>query len=245
MSLVAQTAIVTGGGSGIGRATVLALANAGANVVVAARTPERIESVAREARDIGAHALPVRTDVSCKADVQNMVDQTLRAFGTVDVLVNSAGVGIHSPLIEIREEDWDTVMAVNLKGVFLCCQAVFPAMMATRSGYIINISSLAGKIGVPTFASYTASKFGLMGLTETIAREGRPYNIRATVVCPGPVSIHQDTGASPHAGVGSRLEVEDVAGVVLFLLSQSLRVDIPEVLMPPLHMELDWHSHRR
>ncbi len=185
MKLNGQTAIVTGAGRGIGRATALALAREGANVVLAARSVSEIEAVADEIRSAGRESLPVPTDVSNKSEVESMVEQALDRFGKVDILVNNAGVAIHNPIPLIREEDWDLNIAVNLKAVFLCTQAVFGHMCEQRHGHIVNVSSLAGKHPGARYGAYATAKFGVTGFTGVTNAEGRRYGVKATLVQPG------------------------------------------------------------
>ena len=139
--------LITGSGRGIGRATALAFAKEGADIVLAARTETEIASVAGEIEKLGKRALAIPTNVQVKSDVDKLVTSTLDTFGKVDILVNNAGVAIHNPISKIREEDWDLTMAVNLKGVFLCTQAVFSHMCKQKYGHIVNVSSISGKFG--------------------------------------------------------------------------------------------------
>ena len=161
MKLENQVAIITGGGRGIGRSTALAFAQEGADLVLAARTPSEIEAVAAEVCALGRQALVIPTDVTQKSQVDAMVKRTLDRFGRVDILVSNAGVAIHNSIPKIREEDWDLNIAVNLKGVFLCTQAVFSHMCERKSGHIVNVSSVSGKTGHPNGGAYCAAKFGL------------------------------------------------------------------------------------
>jgi 3-oxoacyl-[acyl-carrier protein] reductase len=231
-----KIAIVTGGGRGIGKAIALTYAKEGADVVTVARTKTEIEGVAEEIRSMGRKALAIPTDVSQKKQVQAMVQQTLDEFGTVDILVNNAGVAIHNYLMDIREEDWDLTMAVNLKGVFLCTQAVFPIMMEKRSGHIINISSGAGKRGSARYGSYCASKFGVMGFTEAIAAEARPYKVKVCVICPGPVTSKLRAENHPDDDPTKLMMPEDIADMALFIVTQHSRAYIPEVQVRTMWM---------
>ena len=185
MKLKDKIAIVTGGGRGIGRAAALAFAQEGAHLVLVARSVSEIEAVAEEVRRLGREALSVQTDVANKSDVESMVQQTLERFGKVDILVNNAGVAVHNPIPDIREEDWDLNINVNLKSVFLCTQAVFNHMCGQGSGYIVNVSSLAGKYYPYKMEAYGAAKLGVVGLTGFTQEEGRPHGVRAILVRPG------------------------------------------------------------
>lgn len=229
MKLEDKVAIVTGGGRGIGKAIALTFAREGANIVVISRTKSELEAVADQAREMGRTALAIPTDVTVKDQVQAMAAQTLKKFGRIDILVNNAGTAIHNPVIDIREEDWDLTMAVNLKGVFLCSQAVIGTMMEQKSGYIINISSMAGKHGSKGYATYSTSKFGLMGFTECLAAEGRDYNVKVTAICPGPVDTVLRAKNHPEDDPDKLMKSQDIADMALFLVTQSKKAYISEV----------------
>jgi len=231
MRLDGKTAIVTGAGRGIGRATALAFAGAGAKLVLAARSRPEIEDVAKEVQSLGTDVLVVPTDVTQKDQTENLAREALSAFGQVDVLVNNAGVAIHNPIAEIREEDWDLNIAVNLKGTFLCTQAVFAHMCSRRSGHIINVSSTSGTRGHMNGGAYCASKFGVIGFTEVTAVEGKPHGVKASVVCPGPTDTRMRR--ENHSGdVIEHLSLpEDIADAILFLATQSDRAHTVEVVV--------------
>jgi len=189
MKLEDQAAIVTGAGRGIGKEIALALAREGADVVLASRDQDALDRVAHEIRDLGRRALVVRTDVSDEAQVAAMTDSALKEFGRIDILVNNAGlVGPTMPLAKLSREDWDHVMAVNLTGAFLCSRAVIPHMMSQGSGCIINIASIAGKLAYALRSPYAVSKWGMLGLSRTLAQELGPHNIRVNAICPGPTA---------------------------------------------------------
>ena len=235
MKLENQVAIITGGGRGIGRSTALAFAQEGADLVLVARTPSEIEAVAAEVSALGRQALAIPTDVTQKSEVDAMAQQTLDRFGKVDILVSNAGVAIHNPIPKIREADWDLNIAVNLKGVFLCTQAVFSHMCERKSGHIVNVSSVSGKFGHPNGGAYCASKFGVVGFTETTNNEGRPHGVKATVVCPGPVDTKMRRDNHPDDVIENLTLPEEVADLILFLVSQSPRAHILEtVIRTPL-----------
>src|SRR5215510_5249969 len=173
MELPGKTAIVTGAGRGIGAGVAHALAREGANVVVSDRNLEDANAVVKEIVSSGGSAIPFKSDVTKKTDLQAMVEDTINRFGRVDILVNNAGV--ESPAVlaqDITESDWDRTLAINLKGVFLCCQAVIPTMAQQKKGKIVNIGSIAS-VRMTFFgaADYTASKFGVAGLTQHLAWE--------------------------------------------------------------------------
>ena len=235
MKLENRVAIITGGGRGIGRATALAFAAEGADIVLAARTNSEISAVAEEVRALGRRALAIPTDVQHKAAVDAMAAQTLETFGKVDILVNNAGVAIHNPIPKIREEDWDVTMAVNLKGVFLCTQAVFGLMCEQQSGHIVNVSSVSGKYGHVNGGAYCASKFAVVGFTETTNNEGRTHGVKASVVCPGPVDTKMRRDNHPDDVIEHLTLPEDVAALILFLVTQPSRAHTLEtVIRTPL-----------
>lgn len=184
MRLVNKVAIVTGAGRGIGKAIALALAKEGADLVVVSRTPSEFMETAKEVEVLGRQALTLKVDVSKKEDVDSMVNLTMQKFGKIDVLVNNAGASMVRPSEELSEEDWDKTIAVNLKGVFLCSQAVGRIMIKQKMGKIINISSMAGKIGLPMRAAYCAAKAGVIALTKVLAVEWAKYSININAIAP-------------------------------------------------------------
>lgn len=189
MKLENQTAIVTGAGRGIGKEIVLALAREGASVVLAARDEQALLDVAQQVRNMDRRAHVVKTDVSNEDQVNAMVDAAIKEFGRVDILVNNAGVvGPTAPVSDVTREQWDEVLAINLTGAFLCARAVIPHMLERRSGSIINIASIAGKLAYALRSPYAVSKWGMLGLSRTLAQELGEYNIRVNAVCPGPTA---------------------------------------------------------
>ncbi len=184
MKLENRTVIVTGSGRGIGRYIAKRLGREGANVVVTSRTLEDIKIVGREIIDGGGKAVFIRGDVTRESDVKRVIKSTIKEFGKVDVLVNNAGVGIRKYLRETGAREFEEVMDVNVKGVFLYMKHVIP-VMEKHGGLIINISSGAGKTGIPTLAAYCASKFAVIGLTEAASQE--VGNTKIVALCPGSV----------------------------------------------------------
>jgi NAD(P)-dependent dehydrogenase (short-subunit alcohol dehydrogenase family) len=183
-----RTAIVTGGGVGIGRAIALALAHRGANVVVTSRTRQALRDTSEEIRKIGGRSLPVVSDVSNEAEVASVVALAIREFGSVDILVNNAGIaGPTAPVVKTELADWNQTLTVNLTGAFLFSKAVLPGMIGRKSGKIVNISSIAGKMAYALRTPYAASKWGMIGFTRSLAQEVGPHNIQVNAVCPGPV----------------------------------------------------------
>jgi NAD(P)-dependent dehydrogenase (short-subunit alcohol dehydrogenase family) len=189
MKLQNQTAIVTGAARGIGKEIALSLAREGADVLLASRDKEALEHVAHNIRDMGRRALVVRTDVSDEQQVAAMANSALAEFRRIDILVNNSGVvGPTIPLAKLSREEWDQVIAVNLTGAFLCSRAVIPQMISQASGCIINIASIAGKLAYALRSPYAVSKWGMLGLSRTLAQELGPHNIRVNAICPGPTA---------------------------------------------------------
>jgi len=199
MKLKGKVAIVTGASQGIGRGISLGLAEAGADVVVNCdRNVNGAETVANEIRALGRRAIVAQADVSKSNDVNRMIQQALRAFGTIDILVNNAGIFISSPIEDLREEDWDRVIGVNLKGVFLCCQAAGRYMIERKSGgSIINVASISGLMPEINGGAYTPSKAGVLGLTCLLAVEWAKYGIRVNALSPGPIMTPLQQAAYP------------------------------------------------
>ena len=223
-----KIALVTGGSRGIGRAIALSLAEAGASVAVCARDLKAAEAVGGEIAAKGGNAFVRRTDVSDPAQADRLMKDILETFGSLDILVNNAGINRDNLLLRMKEEEWDAVMNVNLKGTFNCCKAAARPMLKARGGRIVNISSVVGISGNSGQANYAASKAGLIGLTKTLARELASRNITANVVAPGLVPDTGMTSGLPAQVVDRMLAeiplrrpgtAQDVAHAVLFLTS--------------------------
>jgi len=183
--LTGQVALVTGAGRGIGRAVAAAFAREGALVVLAARSTRELASIQREIEAAGGRALVVPTDVRQEPAVAALVSRTLAESGRIDCLVTAAGLAAFGPLADAKTEDWDQLMAVNLRGVFLCCRAVLPAMTAQGSGTIINIGSVVTSRTLPGSGAYTAAKYGLLGFSRVLAEEMRTHGVRVGVLSAG------------------------------------------------------------
>lgn len=229
--LAGSTALVTGGSQGIGLAVARDLGRMGARVAIAARHQDRLDRASGELAAEGLQTMAVAADVGQASSVSDLLRQVTDGFGPVDILVNSAGIGIFGAFHERSEADWDAVLNTNLKSVFLMSRAVAPEMIRHGSGQIINISSLAGKNAFARGGLYCASKWGLMGLTACMAEELRVHGIRVSVVCPGSV----DTEFSPHAGrdPATLLEADDVAHAVAMLVTEGPHSFISEVDLRP------------
>ena len=228
MMLKNKAAIVTGGGSGNGRAIALRFAREGADIVVVGRTLKKVEETAKEIEEIGRRSLALKADVSVYGDVARMVKAAVDKFGKIDILVNNAGIIIRKDLFDHTEEDWDKTMNINLKSVFLCCKEVVPVMLKQGKGKIVNIASGAGQTGVRRGA-YGASKAGVINLTASMALELAPYKINVNAVSPGTIETPMSAAvtASPEMEekavrcipYGRLGQPEDIASAALFLAS--------------------------
>ena len=195
MKLKDKAAIVTGGGRGIGKEIALALAREGSTVLVSGRQQDVLEQTATEIRSLERRSAFIVADVSNESQVTEMVDLALRTFGQIDILVNNAGVtGPTAPVTNLSRAEWDEVMSVNLTGAFLCARAVIPHMIQRGSGKIVNISSVAGKMAYALRSPYAASKWGMLGLSCTLAQELGAHNIQVNAICPGPTAGDRMTG---------------------------------------------------
>ncbi len=230
--LAGQVAVVTGAGRGIGAAIAQALSRLGATAVLCGRTRAALESTAQAIAQTGGKAEVVPCDVSNLESVETAAKRVEGSFGRLDILVNNAGVGgFGGPLHQLPPDAWDQILNTNLRGVYYTTRSFAPMMIRARSGHIINISSLAGKNALPNGAAYAASKWGLNGLSYSMAEELRGHNIRVAVICPGSTN----TDLSPHAGKdhSKMLQPEDVAHTVAMLVTQSPQSFVSEILLRP------------
>jgi NAD(P)-dependent dehydrogenase (short-subunit alcohol dehydrogenase family) len=230
-SFSGRVALVTGGTSGIGRATAVAFGRAGADVVVAGRSVERGEEVVAELKDLGSQAMSVRCDVTRSGDVQALVDRTLETYGRLDVAVNSAGIFEFSgPTAECQEEDWDRTVDTNLKGIWLSMKYEIPPMLAQGRGAIVNVAGAFGLIGFPGAPAYVAAKHGVVGLTKAATLEYATTGVRINAICPGLTRtplVERATGGDPVAEeqfasqmpIRRMASADEVAAAVLWMCS--------------------------
>jgi len=234
MKLEGKVAIVTGGGQGIGEAIAVTFAREGAKVVIADINEKTARDVADGIRSSGGEAVAIKTDVTKSSEVSQLVKQTLENFKSVDILVNNVGITIPSPTEQLSEADWDRIITVNLKSVFLCCREVGKQMIKQKSGKIISIASLAAHKGLAHIAPYSASKAGIVGFTRELAVEWAKYNINVNTVSPSTTLSPILSKYFEEAGIDPKIHLkyvplerdnnpEDVANAVLFLASPDAR----------------------
>jgi len=233
LKLAGQVALVTGAGRGIGRAIAATLAREGAAVALAARSAAELEAVAREIEQAGGRALAMPTDVRHESAVEALARRVLGEWQRVDVLVNAAGVATFAPVTDSKLDDWDQMLAVNLRGAVLCCRAVLPAMTARRRGTIINVGSVVTSRSLTGSAAYTASKYGLLGFSRVLAEEMRPHGVRVGVLSAGAT----DTplwDAMPGAPPRDRmLRADQVAEAALFMAGLDPNATLEELTLLP------------
>jgi NAD(P)-dependent dehydrogenase (short-subunit alcohol dehydrogenase family) len=230
--LAGQVAVVTGAGRGIGAAIARRLAARGAASVLLGRTQSSLDQTARAIVDSGGTSEVIPCDVTVLPQIEYAAARVDSTFGRVDLLVNNAGIGgFNGQLHNLPPEEWDRILNTNLRGVYYAIRCFAPLMIRANSGHIINISSLAGKNPLPNGAAYAASKWGLNGLTYSVAEELRKHNVRVSVICPGSVHTEFDS----HTGKDSRkmLQPDDVAHAVETLVTQTPQSFISEILIRP------------
>jgi 3-oxoacyl-[acyl-carrier protein] reductase len=230
--LSGQIAVITGAGRGIGAAISRTLAALGATSILLGRTQATLDAIARAIIDAGGKTEVIPCDVTVLHQLEYAAARINSTFARLDILVNNAGIGgFTERLHELPPDEWDRILNTNLRGVYYAIRAFAPFMIQANSGHIINISSLAGKNALPKGAAYAASKWGLNGLTYSVAEELRGNNIRVSVICPGSV----DTELSPHTGKdpNKMLQPEDVAHSVAMLVTQSPQSFMSEILLRP------------
>jgi len=230
--LAGQVAVVTGAGRGIGAAIARKLASLGVTPVLCGRTKSTLDETARAIVDAGGKTEVIPCDVTVLHQLEYAAARVDSTFGRLDILVNNAGVGgFKDPLHTLPTEEWDRILNTNLRGVYYAIRVFAPLMIRAFSGHIINISSLAGKNALPNGAAYAASKWGLNGLTYSVAEELRQHQIRVSVVCPGST----ETELSPHAGKdpNKMLQPNDIAHAVAMLVTQAPQSFVSEILIRP------------
>jgi len=229
-SLTDRVAIVTGGGAGIGRATALLFSHEGARIVVADISMQAARQVAEEITRENRDAVALTTDVMQRDSVQKMVEESLRRWGRIDILVNIVGGSFPKPVLEMEESEWDRVVNLNLKSVYLCCRAVLPAMAQGRYGKIVNLASAQAFTGSETRANYTAAKLGVVGFSKSLALEVIGLGINVNVVAPGLVATERVRSRFTEEGwkevtsarpMGRAVMPEEIAGAILFLVQDS------------------------
>jgi NAD(P)-dependent dehydrogenase (short-subunit alcohol dehydrogenase family) len=244
MRLQDKACIVTGGGSGIGRATCLLFAREGAKIAVADKRKAAAQAVNEECAALGAKAMAIEMDVSKAADAQRMVEETVRAFGRLDVLINNAGYGIAGGVLDTDPQAWDDLMAVNVRGVFLCTKFAVPAMKANGGGAIVNTASTVAAIGIPNRAAYCASKGAVAALTRAVAIDHVADGIRCNAVAPGTIDTpyFSDILAKDADGTATRRRLEqrqlmgrlgtpeEIASAILFLACDESRFATGSIL---------------
>jgi len=227
MELNGKVALITGAAQGIGKSIALTLARNGADIAVSDVNLEKAQETAKEIEGLGRKAIAIKGNVASVADAEKMVEETIAGLGKIDILVNNAGVTRDGLMLRMKEEDWDLVIDINLKGVFNCSKAAVKHMAKQRSGRIVNIASIVGEMGNAGQANYSASKGGVIALTKTVAREFASRSVNVNAVAPGFIETAM-TAALPEAArealtkqipLNSLGSPEDVANAVLFLVS--------------------------
>jgi clavulanate-9-aldehyde reductase len=241
VDLSSQVVAITGASSGIGEATALACARAGAAVALAARRAERIEGLAQQIIQEGGRAIAVPTDVGEESQAQAFISRTHEELGRLDVLVNNAGVMLLGPIENAPTEEWREMIHANVFGVLYCTHAALPLMHEQSSGHIVNVSSVAGRVARAGSGVYNLTKFGVGAFSESLRQEGVPLGIRVTLIEPGAVATELAGHNRPEIreqiaqrfGDIERLTAEDIAGAILYAIGQPPHVSVNEVLIRP------------
>jgi NADP-dependent 3-hydroxy acid dehydrogenase YdfG len=245
-SLKQKVAIVTGASSGIGEATAIALAAAGAKVAIAARRSERLETLTQRIQQNGGEALPITADVANEAQVQDMVSATKDKWGRVDILVNNAGVMLLGPVYQANTEDWRRMFDVNVLGLMYATHAILPLMKAQGEGHIVNISSVAGRVANAGTGVYNATKWAVGAFSESLRKEVHKDKIRVTIIEPGLVATElpqhitnseaKERAKAFYESVRS-LDSEDIAAAIVYAVTQPPHVNVNEILIRPTEQE--------
>ncbi|MDN7246960.1 3-ketoacyl-ACP reductase [Planococcus shenhongbingii] len=226
-SLKGKIAFITGAGKGIGRATALALANEGVDVGLIARTESDLQKVAEEVQAMGVKASFATADVSSMEQVENAVASLTESLGTADILINNAGIGSFGPFLDIDPAEWKKTIDVNLLGMYYVTRAVLPQLIDKKHGDIINISSMSGLKGTAGSSAYSASKFGVLGMTEALSQEVRKHNIRVSALTPSRVITNFGSGQEPENSKEKFMQPEDIAEYMVAQLKLHPRIFIP------------------
>ena len=232
-----KVAVVTGASRGIGEATALTLAQAGADVVMTARTGDELAALAERLERMGVAALAVTADLTREEDVARLLAAALERFGRVNILVNNAGVGKYGPLASLSAADYDWMMNTNMRSSFLCTAAFLPGMLERRQGWVVFVSSVAGLKGLPNESVYCATKFAQMGFAQALDYETREQGVKVSVVAPGGVGTHFafGTGRTPgDPSLEAMMDAKDVAEAVLFAVTQPPKVRVFLIGMRPM-----------
>ena len=239
-NITGKVIVITGASSGLGEATARLLANQGAKIVLAARRAERINALAQELAESGAHAIAVTTDVAKRSDVENLVGVTIKTFGQIDVMINNAGVMPLSLVEKLQIEEWEQMVDINLKGVLYGVAAVLPHMQSRKSGQFINVASTAGHRVMPTSSIYSATKYAVRAFSEGLRQEVTPHNI----ISPGASATELTTHVSDEeisnnlkASADFALPASAFANMVMFAITQPEEVDVNEILFRPTRQE--------
>ena len=227
-----RIALVTGAGRGVGKAISVSLAKAGCRVVLAARTRDQVEAVQKEILSQGGDALAIPTDLTVDEDIQRLVEESQAKWGAVDILINNAGWGKRAPVVGALLSDWDQTFRLNLRAPMVLAKALLPNMIAKREGAVINIGSVSGKTGEANGAAYSASKFGLIGFTQSLYEEVREHSIKVAVILPGFV----DTPLIPpnrQLDRSKMIQADDIAQTVLFVLTSPATCCPVEITVRP------------
>jgi NAD(P)-dependent dehydrogenase (short-subunit alcohol dehydrogenase family) len=234
MKLQNRVAIVTGGGTGIGKGIARAFAGEGCTVVIASRNEARLNAAAADLRASGAEILAIPTDVTVESQVKALFSRTMARFGRLDILVNSSGAFDGGPIDEISLAAWDKVIGANLTGPFLCIREAFPIMKAAGGGRIINIGSISAQRTREEMAPYTASKFGIWGLTQAAALEGRPYGIAVSCLHPGNTAVERRTSSDREADQEPMIPTAEMARVALLMATLPPEANMLEAIVLPV-----------
>jgi NADP-dependent 3-hydroxy acid dehydrogenase YdfG len=246
LRLFGRVALITGASSGIGAATALALAREGASVLLVARRRDRLEELVTNLRAEGLHASFICADITVDEDVKKIFEEVEQVHGRLDILINNAGIMLLSPVREANPDDWRKMIELNLFSLMFMTQSALPLMKHDGTGHIVNVASVAGRVANPGSSGYAATKFGVVGFSESLRREVYKDNIRVTVVESGIVAtelVTHITNDAMKAGVQGRLDTtetlqpEDIAAAILYAVTQPARVNVNEILVRPTSQE--------